>query len=171
MKDCVSSQWSLDAGAGDDSTEFAIDAATGELTLVAAANSDGSGTGISSNVITSIGESSSGNILVGTYSGGLNVYDRNSDRFVGYQNNPVDPDALHSENVWTLLVDSEDQKWLGLLGTGADIFDEQSGKFKNIGPYSDGEQLIGHPNVMSLMEDADGDIWFGTEGAGGKESD
>lgn len=121
---------------------------------------------LSSNVITSLGEDILGNILIGTYAGGLNVYNPQKKRFKHYKNDPNNNKALHSENVWTLITDSQGQNWLGLLGNGADIFDSKRGSFKNIGPYSNELSKIGHPNVMSIMEDADGDIWFGTEGDG-----
>ena len=121
---------------------------------------------LSSDVITCIDEDAEGNILIGTFAGGLTVYNPQKDLFTRYMPDDQDDDAVHSENVWSLLTDSQEKIWLGLLGNGVDIFNKETGTFKNIGPYSNELIKVGHPNVMAIMEDADGDIWFGTEGDG-----
>jgi len=121
---------------------------------------------ISSNVITSIAEDSEGKILIGTYTGGLCVYDPANDKFTRHFPGTNDNEKIHSDNVWTILSDSEGNNWLGLLGNGVDLYYPKSNVFKNVGPYSNELIKVGHPNVMALMEDADGDIWFGTEGNG-----
>jgi ligand-binding sensor domain-containing protein/DNA-binding CsgD family transcriptional regulator len=121
---------------------------------------------LSSDVITCLGEDFNGDILVGTYMGGLNVIHPQNGLIRHYEPKPNDKLSIHSENVWSILTGSDNKIWLGLLGNGADIFYPLSGNFINIGPFSNQLIKIGHPNVMALMEDADGDIWFGTEGAG-----
>ncbi len=121
---------------------------------------------LSSDVITCIDEDADGNILIGTFAGGLSVYNPQQDEFTRYLPNSQNEEAIHSENVWSLLTDSQEKIWLGLLGNGVDIFNSETGTFKNIGPYSNELVKVGHPNVMAIMEDADGDIWFGTEGDG-----
>ena len=121
---------------------------------------------ISSNVITSITEDAEGKILIGTYTGGLCVFDPASDTFTRHLPESNNNQKIHSDNVWTLLSDSEGNNWLGLLGNGVDLYYPKTNVFKNVGPYSNELIKVGHPNVMALLEDADGDIWFGTEGDG-----
>ena len=121
---------------------------------------------VSSNVITSINEDAFGNVLIGTYAGGFNIFNEEKETFTHFTSNLSESKNVHSENVWTILSDSEQKVWLGLLGMGVDIYFPKSKTFKNVGPYSNELLKIGHPNVMAIMEDSDGDIWFGTEGAG-----
>lgn len=121
---------------------------------------------LSSNVITSLCDDADGNLLIGTYTGGLNKFNSNTQQFERFRPDSDNGDAIHSENVWSIIRDSEGNNWLGLLGSGADIFDSRLAKFKNIGPYSNELIKVGHQNVMSILEDSDGDIWFGTEGHG-----
>jgi len=121
---------------------------------------------VSGNVITSLEEDQYGNILIGTYNAGLNIYDNKTNSFRHYHQNQENNKTIHSENVWTILSDSKGTNWLGLLGGGVDIFNTTTESFKNIGPGSNELIKIGHANVMSILEDSDGDIWFGTEGLG-----
>lgn len=113
---------------------------------------------ISSNVITSLGEDSKGNILAGTYLGGLNLIHANTNEIR----------RLHpsSSSIWEILTDSRERIWLGLLGEALDLYKEEEEQFENFGPASAKADRIRFTNVMEIMEDSDGDIWIGTEGNG-----
>ncbi len=121
---------------------------------------------ISANVITSISEDASGQILAGTYSGGLNSIDLSTGRIRHYQQKDNSKFSVHSASVWEIYRDSRNRIWLGLLGNGIDLFDPAKGTFINYGPSSSELNKVDHPNTMVITEDSDGDIWFGTEGKG-----
>jgi ligand-binding sensor domain-containing protein/DNA-binding CsgD family transcriptional regulator len=121
---------------------------------------------ISTNVITSISEDFSGNILIGTYSGGLISFNPERNTFIRFDQTSKGPGRISSLNVWDILPDSKGRIWLGLLGTGVDLFDPVNHTFTNFGPNSPRSDRITFQNVMALMEDTEGDIWFGTEGKG-----
>lgn len=121
---------------------------------------------LSTDVITCIDEDADGNILLGTYTGGLMSLNANSGKFNYYQQSTTTPFHLGSANVWDILTDSKGRIWLGLLGGGYDQFDPVEQKFYNHGPGSNTPQMINFPNVMVVYEDSEGDVWFGTEGRG-----
>lgn len=124
----------------------------------------GNSNALSSNVITSIAELDHNKMLIGTYTGGLNILDKRYNKFTWYL--PDGTGSINSTSVWNILTDSQSRIWLGLLGGGVDRFIPESTTFINHGPASSSPVKIDFPNVMTIMEDSDGDIWFGTEGRG-----
>jgi ligand-binding sensor domain-containing protein/DNA-binding CsgD family transcriptional regulator len=121
---------------------------------------------LSSNVITSIENLPSGNLLVGTYAAGLNFIDRSTGLINRFDIKYGDSINLASTSIWDILWDSRDNIWLGLLGYGLALYDPVHNTVEDYGPMSEQPNRVDHENVMTVMEDTDGDIWFGTEGAG-----
>lgn len=122
---------------------------------------------LSTEVITSIAEDKSGNILLGTYSGGFMVLNPKNEQITRYDQGNSQLNQLGSNSVWHILPDSQDRIWLGLLGTGVDLYDPVNRTFTNYGPPSqDPLKKIDFPNIMTILENSEGDIWFGTEGKG-----
>ncbi|MFA9390461.1 MAG: two-component regulator propeller domain-containing protein [Prolixibacteraceae bacterium] len=121
---------------------------------------------ISSNVITALNEDPNGNILIGTYSGGLNVFNVNSEIFTHHLQKAQAGEKINSSSIWNICRDSHNMVWLGLLADGLALYNPLEGSFENLGPSSSSPQKVDFPNVMAIMEDADGDIWYGTEGKG-----
>lgn len=121
---------------------------------------------LSSNVITAISEDRLGRLIVGTYAGGLNIFDQHKQLFTHYLQATGQRDQINSSSIWHILADSRGKLWLGLLADGLALFNPEKQSFSNLGPSSDSPLKIDFPNVMAIMEDADGDIWFGTEGKG-----
>ncbi len=121
---------------------------------------------LSTDVITSLNEDSEGNILIGTYSGGLHSFNPEKNTFIRFNDNPSPQRRPGSINIWQIVPDSKNRIWLGLLGAAVDLYDQKKEIFTNFGPNSALPDKINFENVMSIMEDSDGDIWFGTEGDG-----
>lgn len=121
---------------------------------------------LSSNSIVSLNADQYGNVLIGTYLGGLNSLNKQNGLISKFDHTSQREKQISSLNVWDILRDSKNRIWLGLLGTAADLYDPKDGTFKNFGPGSDLPEKIDFTNVMNIMEDVDGDIWFGTEGKG-----
>lgn len=121
---------------------------------------------ISSNVITALAEDPEGNLLIGTYSGGLDILDKKTGKFSYFLQKPKAGEKINSTSVWNICKDSRGKVWLGLLADGLALFDPEKLTFENRGPSSSSPQKVNFPNVMTIMEDSDGDIWYGTEGKG-----
>lgn len=118
------------------------------------------------NVITSINEDNNGNILVGTYSGGLISFNPEKGNYTWYNQLGNTEKNISALSIWHIFPDSKNRIWLGLLSMGADLFNPDEKTFVNFGPRSSRADKIGYQNMMTILEDSDGDIWFGTEGNG-----
>jgi ligand-binding sensor domain-containing protein/anti-sigma regulatory factor (Ser/Thr protein kinase) len=123
-------------------------------------NQPGDSTSLSNNYIVSICEDEEGIIWVGTMTGGLNRFDKHTERFRVF----LHSDSLNSisENtVWTVLSDGEGNIWAG-TSLGVNRYNKQSGKFTTFRPVpSDTESVITDLTV-SLFKDHLERIWIGT---------
>ena len=116
---------------------------------------------ISSNWITSLFEDETGVIWIGTQGGGLNRFDRITEKFTAYVNDPADPFSLVNNDVRSVYQDKAGTYWVG-TAEGVCSFNKQTGKFKLVR----GVKGIESAFVSTIFEDHRGDIWFGTQGAG-----
>ncbi len=121
---------------------------------------------ISNNHIWDITEDPNGNIWIGTQNG-LNLYDRNTRRFIHYNTDNVN--SFKSNSIRTLLSSNRgifvgSQQGLLLLQYNT------NGKydFKSIPEQIDhGEkQVLSNANILTLMEDNNKELWVGTENKG-----
>lgn len=66
--------------------------------------------------------------------------------------------------VVSLLVDSQDEIWLGSSWSGVSKMNPLTGECVNIGEWLEGGEKI--PNAYAMLEDGHGNIWMGTNGDG-----
>ncbi|MCK5102552.1 MAG: hypothetical protein KAR17_07040, partial [Cyclobacteriaceae bacterium] len=69
-----------------------------------------------------------GRFWFGTFGGGLNMYDPNSNSFTTYTHTPSDPNSISSNIVESLCFDYSGRLWAGTSG-GLCLFDEKSKQF------------------------------------------
>jgi hypothetical protein len=110
--------------------------------------------GLSSNLIYSLLESSTGAIWIGTDGGGLGVFQ--SDNFLQYGTE----EGLSSNSVRSLMESSTGAIWIGTLGDGVDVF--ESGSITHYGT----EEGLSSNLVRSFLEASTGAIWIGTKEGG-----
>jgi signal transduction histidine kinase/ligand-binding sensor domain-containing protein/DNA-binding response OmpR family regulator len=122
-------------------------------------------TSINSNSVWSIMRDRIGNMWVGTFSGGLNFFNRDSDKF-RHHHHTSRPNSLSHNNVLTLFEDSREQIWIGTDGGGANLFDPLDGSFKHFMHEPGNVHSIGGNHVLTIMENRQGSLWFGTWGNG-----
>ena len=67
-----------------------------------------------------------GAIWVGTFGGGLNVFDANSQTFTQFHHRPDDPGSLSDETVYALHLDNAGNVWVGTGGGGLDLVNRAS---------------------------------------------
>ncbi|EKF55636.1 histidine kinase [Galbibacter marinus] len=126
--------------------------------------------GLMSNTIVSIAEDSEGTMWFGSFHNGLHSYDSKNKTFINHDSAPFLEHGIQGLDVWKVLVDSQDQIWLGTtyglyrvkrLPSGD--FEIES-KFDALAKQYNNVTTANH--ILSLHESEDGKIWIGTKGAG-----
>ena len=71
----------------------------------------------------------SGTLWAGTFQGGLNRFNRKSESFTRFQNDPEDPFSLSFNGVTSILEDSVGEIWVGTFRGGLNRLDRETEKF------------------------------------------
>ena len=127
---------------------------------------------LSDGFVRSIYEDRSGALWIGTNTGGLDRFDRETERFTHYQNDPDDPHSLSDDNVQSIYEDRAGVLWVGTLGGGLNRLDRESapgagaGQFTHYQNDPDDPHSLSNDNVQSIYEDQAGVLWIGTNGGG-----
>lgn len=111
-------------------------------------------------------EDSQGNIWIGTYDGGLNVYDRYTNTFRAFQYNPDDPNSIGSDNVYAIYEDRKQQIWIGTYGGGLCKFNKEREDFEGFKNNPNNPNSLVNNAVFDILEDEKGNLWLATFGGG-----
>ena len=121
---------------------------------------------LSSNVISRILIDKKDNLWVGTFGGGLNLYQEDSQDFVHFTTT-TKAASLTNDTVNALLEDSNGKLWVG-TDNGLNILSTDTGKtsvnkiFQELGnPNS-----LSHNTIHSIIETSNHQVWVGTNGGG-----
>ncbi len=120
---------------------------------------------LADNWIQSITEDNSGNLWVGTYSGGLFKYNKQEETFVNFKNVPGMKNSLSNNRVWALSFDNSDGIWIGTSG-GLDKFEIKEKTFSRFNTLGGKAFDPGREAVNSIYDDRNGVLWLGTWGSG-----
>ncbi|MBC2840401.1 two-component regulator propeller domain-containing protein [Robiginitalea sp. SC105] len=113
-------------------------------------------------------EDASQNLWVGMQEGGLYRYERASDRFTRFLDDPAHSNSLIGEIVRVVLADSQNKIWIGTgygpseNGAGLFRFDPITGSISRFIHQPDNPNSLIDNRVSALMEDRQGRIWVGT---------
>ena len=113
-----------------------------------------------SNHILNLYEDKAGVLWVGTITGGLSRYDRDSDSFITYTHKSKDPSSLSNPAVLSLLEDSKGNFWVGTY-SNLNLFNRKTGNAIRMNLSSQ----IGTASIFDIHEDRKKQLWIGT-GAG-----
>ena len=116
---------------------------------------------LSNNWISDIAEDDSGNLWIATFGGGLNYFDRTTERFTVYKNNPSDPSSLSSNTISKLFIDSDQHLWICTDG-GLNTIPKGSKKIQRINTH----KLLQTSYISTIAEDEHQNLWLGTMGKG-----
>ncbi len=122
--------------------------------------------GLTADFILSIFEDSAGALWIGTNGGGLNKFDRETEQFTPYFNDPTDPDSLSSNFVNEVYEDHEGTLWIGTDGGGLNQLDRETGRFIHFQNDPENPQSLGANTVTAIYEDSEGILWIGTNEGG-----
>jgi len=122
-------------------------------------------TTIGNNYIQDIIEDKSGNIWVATIGGGLNKFDRYTNRFHRYLHNEKDNTSISSDFISKLALDHSGKIWVGTQRNGLNLFDPGTGKsirYQN----SSNPNSIADNGIMTVYIDHSNNLWVATDHEG-----
>lgn len=138
---------------------------------------------ISSNLIWKIIDDEKGNLWVGTTGGGLNYFDKTTEKFRSFKHNQADVNSLRNDHITALLKDSKNRLWIS-TPKGIDMVDLNKSldsiKFRHFNLnqnevnqtnmsndvytfFEDNNHQIwatGYRGLFKLSRDSNGDIYF-----------
>jgi|GEM_PF-383733 len=120
---------------------------------------------IAANGITSILRLSSGELLIGTYGGGLSIYRENGDGFTNLSYDPNDIYTISNNMVLSIFEDSLGLVWVG-TEKGLNRFDPKTLGFERFFVERDNPNSFSSDRPMCFFENSDGTLWIGTAGGG-----
>ncbi len=115
---------------------------------------------LSDHRILSVLEHTDGNLLIGTYAGGLNKLDVETEKFSQFLHNPEDPKSLSNNCIKVIYRDSENITWIGTMD-GLNKYQAESGTFDVYIPVPENRE-DSRNQVETLYRDISGRLWVGT---------
>jgi ligand-binding sensor domain-containing protein len=116
--------------------------------------------------VCSISSISSGQLLVGTIGGGLNVLELETEKVTSYRHDPNNDESLGSDVIYTTLEDHSGNIWVGTENGGLHLFDLKTGKFSRYTRDISNPHSLLSNSVPTLYEDVSGTLWVGTHNGG-----
>ena len=117
-------------------------------------------TSISSNHISRLLVSRSGELWVGTAGRGVNRFRGTKDTFDRFMNDPNDSSTLSNNNVWAMYEDRRGTIWVG-TDNGLNAFNPKTGACRRFLYEPRNTSPVGSSWVRCIIEDSSGTMWFG----------
>ncbi len=109
--------------------------------------------------ITALLEQADGRLWIGTKTHGLLCYDPKTGVTVGFENQVSNPFSLSHNDVRALLIDRNDNLWVGTRGGGVNKLDLKPRKFPGT---ASGQKGPFHESVWAFEFDENENLWVGT---------
>jgi len=119
--------------------------------------------GLSQNSVMTITKDKNGFMWFGTEDG-LNRYDGVT--FKQFRHNPMDSSTINSNSIYSSLLDSQGNLWIGTYVSGLNKYVDETESFIHY-PHDPLDSLsLGDGSIWGLQEDHEGYLWIGTSGGG-----
>lgn len=115
---------------------------------------------LTGDIVISLQEDKNGDLYIGTRTQGLCLYERKSEKFTRISL------GENAETIWELLIDSQNNLWIGTQNYGLFKWNPVTQNFQNFKHDSDNPNSIGSDSIWSVFEDKQGTIWVGTKNGG-----
>jgi len=98
------------------------------------------------------------NFWVGTWAGGLNLYNPVNETFKKYLKNPGKEGSISGNDIFVLLEDSRGILWVGTNDGGLNSYDYKTDKFTHYTPQPDNPNSLYHIAVNDICEISTGEL-------------
>ena len=129
-------------------------------------NSAGDNRTLSSNSVDDIVEDSDGMIWISTWGGGLNQFNRETEKFTQYRHDKNNSNSVSGDLINTLLLDRQGRLWIGTDESGLDCYDIKNNVFTHFVHDEINPASLIHNSIKDLFEDSQQNIWVGTNHGG-----
>jgi diguanylate cyclase (GGDEF)-like protein len=116
---------------------------------------------LAGNYVRTLLVASDGRLWVGTFSGGLSVFDPRTEKFTRYQHDPNSRSSLAYDRVEGLAEDCCKRIWIA-TNAGLDRFDPRTQSFQHFRYDANDPRSIADDRVRGLLVDRSGRLWVGT---------
>ncbi|MFN8207511.1 MAG: two-component regulator propeller domain-containing protein [Bacteroidales bacterium] len=116
--------------------------------------------------IISVNEDVYGNLWMGFYEGGIDVFDWQKGTVIRYQYNDKDPHSLGRGSVLCIFRDSKGIMWAGTYFDGLQYFDPEKKQFVHLKHNPGDTTSIAGNDIRSITEDQDGNLWLAVHSKG-----
>ncbi len=103
-----------------------------------------------------------GRLWIGTFSGGVSVYDPATDTFTRYAHDPNDPGSLSHNRVETIAADRSGRIWIATY-EGLDRLDPGTGRIEHFRHDDRDPTSLAADRVRAVLVDRSGRVWVGSQ--------
>lgn len=119
-----------------------------------------------SNAIMDFCEDHQGGIWVGTDGGGLLRFNRSSNSFECFKNNPLEPTSISGNAIYAVTESDDGNLWVGTYAAGLNIYKCNKEKFQKLSDKGVFGARLSYKSVLAFAEAPDGSVLIGTDGGG-----
>ncbi len=121
---------------------------------------------LNTDLVVGIQQDAKGNIWICTDHGGVNLYNKQTNRIRYLLNNADDDKSLSQNSITTAYKDTDGTIWLGTYKKGLNYYHENIIKFPVYRHQPSNPASLPFEDVNRFAEDAQGNLWIGTNGGG-----
>jgi len=121
---------------------------------------------ISNNYISHIAEDKYGNIWLATLGGGLNKFDRRTNKFSHYQHQRGNHQSIASNFITRIVFDEQGNLWIATQNDGLDVFNPTSNKVVHYRNQKLDPTSISGDDIITVFKDSHNQIWAGDQETG-----
>lgn len=116
---------------------------------------------LSGSYVRALAGDAAGRLWVGTFAGGLSLFDPATERFTRYRHDPSDPASLAHDRVEGIAPDRDGRIWIATYD-GLDRLDPATGAIEHFRPRAGDPASLADARVRGLLVDDAGTLWVGT---------
>ncbi len=148
-------------GGGLNKTILSADA-NSRLSFVSYRHSNNDQYSLSDDNNSCIYKDATGLLWVGTWGGGLHIFNTEQKLFRNYAHEPDNPFSLSAKGVSAIYEDSKGTLWIGTWDGGLNKMDRATNKFIHYQHNPDDKTSLSNNAVSAIYEDRFGNLWIGT---------